>query len=279
MNSMNEFIKFSDFQKTVNVTPIKMYRTFSKLRDSEMLQQEIDWRLEGGSLYVIPSKLYFEARKLRPEIEYVNVKSDEIKNLKVKSDESKEVKEKSDKVISNDDKVKSDEFKRNHLKSNENKSEVAALLKEQIDGLKNDKKYLQDQVVVKSEEVANANKERAFLMQNWQELVRENDGLRRQLTSGKGEIKVKSNEISGQEDVPEEKIIESGVGGISEVVSHTTVPQSPQNERGEDFIPEEENSPSSMSEPHTEENFGAGEGTPPPQDYGEDGEVINITSA
>ena len=186
MNSMNDFIKFSDFQKTVNVTPIKMYRTFSKLRDSEMLQQEIDWRLEGGSLYVIPSRLLVEAQKLRPEIEYVNVKSDEIK---MKSNGSEEESEKSTETVSNDDKPKSNENKRNHLKSNENKSEVVALLKEQIDGLKNDKKYLQDQVVVKSEEVANANKERAFLMQNWQGLVQENDVLRRQLASGKGEIK------------------------------------------------------------------------------------------
>ena len=127
---MNDFIKFSDFQKTVNVTPIKMYRTFSKLRDAETLQQEIDWRLEGGSLYVIPSRLLVEAQKLRPEIEYVNVKSGEIK---MKSSGSEEASEKSTETISNDDKVKSNEFKRNHLISDENKSEVVALLKEQID--------------------------------------------------------------------------------------------------------------------------------------------------
>ena len=66
---------------------------------------------------------------------------------------------------------------------------------------------------------------------------------------------------------------------VVEASHHTTPPQSPQNERGEDFTPEEENSPSSMSEPHTEENFGAGEGTPPPQDYSDGEKVINTTSA
>ena len=200
---MNDFIKFSQFQKQVNVSPIMMWRTFKKLRDGEFLQQEIDWRLEGGSLYVVPSRLYLEAQKLRPEIEYVNVKSDEINKTKMKSGESEETSEKSDETISNDDKVKSNEFKRNHLKSDEIKSEVVALLKEQIDGLKTDKKYLQDQVIVKSEEVANANKERAFLMQNWQGLVQENDVLRRQLTSGGREIKVKSEEVEQPENIPD----------------------------------------------------------------------------
>ncbi len=271
---MNEFIKFSDFQKTVNVTPIKMYRTFSKLRDSEMLQQEIDWRLEGGSLYVVPSRLLVEAQKLRPEIEYVNVKSDEIK---MKSNGSEEASEKSTETNSSGDKLKSDEFKRNHLKSNEIKNEVVTLLKEQIDGLKNDKKYLQDQVVVKSEEVANANKESAFLMQNWQELVRENDGLRRQLTSGKGEIKVKSDEINNQEIISEKKS-ETEVGEVVGASQHPSPPQSPHDERDGVLPPEEGNTPPSMSESHAEEIFGAGEGMPPPQDYGEDEGVVPTTS-
>ena len=131
--------------------------------------------------------------------------------------------------------------------------------------------------MVKSEEVANANKERAFLMQNWQQLVQENDVLRRQLTGGRNEIKVKSDEITEQEIISKQKL-ESEVGGVAKVVSHTTPPQSPQNERGEDFPPEEGSPPSSESEPHTEENFG-GEETPPPQDYGEGGGVINTTSA
>ena len=87
---MDDFIKFSDFQKTVNFTPIKMWRTFNKLRDAEILQHEIDWRLEGGSLYVVPSRLYVEARKLRPEIEYVSGKSNEINETKIKSDGSVE---------------------------------------------------------------------------------------------------------------------------------------------------------------------------------------------
>ena len=89
---------------------------------------------------------------------------------------------------------------------------------------------------------------------------------------------MKSNEISGQEDVPEEKIIESGVGGVAKVVSHITPPQSPHDERDEVFPPEEGNTPPSMSEPHTEENFGAGAGTPPPQDYGEGEGVVPTTS-
>ena len=169
--------------------------------------------------------------------------------------------------------MKSDEFKRNHLKSNENKSEVIALLKEQIEGLKTDKEYLQDQVTVKSEEVANANKERAFLMQNWQELVQENDVLRRQLTSGKVEINVKSNEINDQEIVTEQK---PKVGEVVGASHHPTPSQPPQNERGEDFTPEKGDSPSSESEPHTEQNFGE-EGILP-QDYGKGEEVINTTS-
>ncbi len=72
-----------------------------------MLQQETDWRLEGGSLYVIPSRLLVEAQKLRPEIEYVNMKSDE----------SEKASEKSTETISNDNKLNSNESKRNHLKS------------------------------------------------------------------------------------------------------------------------------------------------------------------
>lgn len=202
------------------------------------------------------------------------MKSDEIK---VKSSGSEEASGKSGETISNDDKLKSDEIKRNHLKSNENKSEIVALLKEQIDGFKNDKKYLQDQVMVKSEEVANANKERAFLMQNWQELVQENDVLRRQLTSGGSEIKVKSDEIKEQEIITEQKI-DSEVGGVAKVVSYTTPLQSPQNERDEDFPPPPEETLPSMSESHTEENFGVGEGTPPPQDYGEGEGVVPTTS-
>ena len=79
-------------------------------------------------------------------------------------------------------------------------------------------------------------------------------------------------------EVVSEQKLESEVGGVAKVVSHTTPPQSPQNEQGEDFTSDEVVSPPSMSKSHTEENFGAGEGTPPPQDYGEDGEVINITS-
>jgi len=242
-----------------------------------MLQQEIDWRLEGGSLYVIPSRLLVEAQKLRPEIEYVNVKSDEINKTKLKSVGSEEASEKSTEAISNDDKVKSNEFKRNHLKSDEIKSEVVALLKEQIDGLKNDKKYLQDQVVVKSEEVANANKERAFLMQNWQGLVQENDVLRRQLASGKGEIKVKSDEISEREIISEEKS-EAEVGEVVGASHHPSPPQSPHDERDGVLPPEEGDTPPSMSESHAEEIFGAGVGTPPPQDYTEDEGVVPTTS-
>jgi len=78
-------------------------------------------------------------------------------------------------------------------------------------------------------------------------------------------------------EVVSEQKIDSEVGGVAKVVSYTTPPQSSQNERGEDFTPEEGNPPSSMSEPHTEENFG-GEETPPPQDYAEGGGVINTTS-
>ena len=250
-----------------------MWRTFKKLRDGEFLQQEIDWRLEGGSLYVVPSRLYLEAQKLRPEIEYVNVKSDEIK---VKSSGSEEAGEKSGETISNDDKLKSNEFNRNHLISDENKSEVVALLKEQIDGLKNDKKYLQDQVVVKSEEVANANKERAFLMQNWQGLVKENDVLRRQLTSGKAEIKMKSGEIKEQEIITEQEL-ESQVAEVVGASQHTTPSQSPQIEHHEDLESEGESFPPSMSEPHTRQIFEEGE-TLPPQDYGESEEVVPTTS-
>jgi len=271
---MNDFIKFSQFQKQVNVSPIMMWRTFKKLRDGEFLQQEIDWRLEGGALYVVPSRLYVEAQKLRPEIEYVNVKSDEIK---VKSNIGEEAKEEPTESISNNDKTKSNDFKRNHLKSDESKSEVVALLKEQIDGLKNDKKYLQDQVVVKSEEVANANKERAFLMQNWQVLVQENDVLRRQLTSGKGEIKVKSDEIKEQEIITEQKI-EPEVIDVVGASHHPTPHQSPQNERDEDFPPPPEETLPPIPEPHTEENLEAGEGIPPPQDYGEGEGVVPTTS-
>ena len=161
------------------------------------------------------------------------------------------------------------------MKTNENESEVVALLKEQIEGLKTDKKYLQDQVGVKSEEVANANKERAFLMQNWQDLVRENDVLRRQLTSGRGEIEVKLEKVEQPENIPEQKLEPEG-GGAVEVIHHTTPPQSPQIKHYEDLEPEEVNSPSSESEPHTEQNFGE-DGTPPPQDYGEGEEVINTT--
>jgi len=79
-------------------------------------------------------------------------------------------------------------------------------------------------------------------------------------------------------EVVSEQKLESEVGGVAKVVSHTTPPQSSQNEQGEDFTPEEENPPSSMPESHTEENFGE-EGTPPPQDYGGGGGVINTTSA
>ena len=78
-------------------------------------------------------------------------------------------------------------------------------------------------------------------------------------------------------EVVSEQKIDSEVGGVAKVVSYTTPPQSSQNERGEDFTPEEGNPPSSMSEPHTEENFG-GEETPPPQDYAEGEGVINTTS-
>ena len=273
---MSDFIKFSQFQKEVNVSPIMMWRTFKKLREGDYLQKEIDWRLEGGALYVVPARLYTEARKLRPEIEYVNVKSNEIKNPKVKSDGSEEAREKSDEVISNSEEMKSDEIKRNHLKSDEIKSEVVALLKEQIDGLKNDKKYLQEQVTVKSEEVANANKERAFLMQSWQNLVHENDDLRRQLTSGKSEIKVKSDEITEQEIISERKP-EPEVGGVVGASYHSTPPQSPQNELGEDFPPEEGISPSSMSEPHTEQDFGEEGTSQQVEDHGEGEEVVPTT--
>jgi len=239
---MDDFIKFSDFQKTVNFTPIKMWRTFNKLRDAEILQHEIDWRLEGGSLYVVPSRLYVEARKLRPEIEYVSGKSNEINETKMKSDGSVEASEESNETISNGGKPKSNEFIRNQMKTNENESEVVALLKEQIEGLKTDKKYLQDQVGVKSEEVANANKERAFLMRNWQDLVQENDVLRRQLTSGRGEIEVKSEEVEQQENVPAQKL-ESEGGEAVEVIHHTTPPQSPQIEHHEDLESEDVYSP------------------------------------
>ena len=78
-------------------------------------------------------------------------------------------------------------------------------------------------------------------------------------------------------EVVSEQKIDSEVGGVAKVVSYTTPPQSSQNERGEDFTPEEGNPPSSMSEPHTEENFG-GEETLPPQDYAEGEGVINTTS-
>jgi len=247
-----------------------MWRTFNKLRDAEILQHEIDWRLEGGSLYVVPSRLYVEARKLRPEIEYVSGKSNEINETKMKSDGSVEASEESNETISN-------EFIRNQMKTNGNESEVVALLKEQIEGLKTDKKYLQDQVGVKSEEVANANKERAFLMQNWQDLVQENDVLRRQLTSGRGEIEVKSEEVEQQENVPAQKL-ESERGEAVEVIHHTIPPQSPQIEYHEDLESEDVYSPSSESKPHTEENFGAGEGIPPPQDYGEGEGVVPTTS-
>ena len=77
--------------------------------------------------------------------------------------------------------------------------------------------------------------------------------------------------------MPERKP-EPEVGEVVGASYHSTPHQPPQNGRDEDFAQEEGIPASSMSESHTEENFGAGEGTPPPQDYGEDGEVINTTS-
>jgi len=267
-------MKFSDFQKTVNVTPIKMYRTFNKLRDAKTLQQEIDWKMEGGSLYVTPSRLYVEARKLRPEIEYVSVKSSEIKT---KSEGGEVVSQKSDEEISMDKEVNSNEFIRNHLKTNENKNEVVTLLKEQIAELKTDKKYLQGRVIVKTKEVEDINKERAFLMQNWQKFVEENDDLRRQLTSGESEIRVKSVDVDEQ-GVPTEQKFEVENGQVSETVGDTPPPETPPDDHHDDFTSENMDTPSSEEEPHTEENF-AGEEVPSEQENGGGGGVVNTTSA
>jgi len=83
---------------------------------------------------------------------------------------------------------------------------------------------------------------------------------------------VTSEAVSEQKPKPK-------VGEVVGASHHITPPQSPQNERGEDFPPEEGNPPSSMSESHTEENFGVGEGTPPTQDHGEGEEVVPTTYA
>jgi len=80
-----------------------------------------------------------------------------------------------------------------------------------------------------------------------------------------------------ESEVMSERKPEPKVGEVVGASHHPAPPQSPQNERGEDFPPEEENSPSSMSESHTEENFGAEEGTPSPQDYSEGEEVVPTT--
>jgi len=58
---------------------------------------------------------------------------------------------------------------------------------------------------------------------------------------------------------------------------HPTPPQSPQIDHHEDFPPEEENSPSSMSESHTGQIFEE-EDIPPPQDDGEGEGVVPTTS-
>jgi len=81
-----------------------------------------------------------------------------------------------------------------------------------------------------------------------------------------------------ESEVMSERKPEPRVGEVVGASHHPAPPQSSQNERGEDFPPEEENSPSSMSESHREENFGVGEGVPPPQDYGEDEGVVPTTS-
>lgn len=79
MISMEDFIKLSEFQKMVTFSPIKTWRIFDKLCQGNVLKEEIDWKKEAGEIYVIPSRLFLEAKKLRPEIEYLNVKSNDFK--------------------------------------------------------------------------------------------------------------------------------------------------------------------------------------------------------
>jgi len=203
----------------VTFTPIKTWRIFNKLCQGNVLKEGIDWKKEAGEIYVIPSRLFLEAKKLRPEIEYQNVKSDEITPEQKKEQPQKETKKKP-----SGNKDSSSEIKRFQMKSDE----ITELLKEQVKELKGDKVYLQKQVGEKTEENKSLHMERAYLMKDWRGLVKENDNLRSMLTSRENEA-TETVEETHQESEPQAK--DKEVAGEEKPKSSTTVKDSqPDNE-------------------------------------------------
>ena len=99
--------------------------------------------------------------------------------------------------------------------------------------------------------------------------------LRLQL--GAGTPHLSKNVMEEQENAPEQKPEPEAVEVVG-ASHHTTPSQSPQTGHHEDFVSDEVISPSSISKPHTEEDFG-GEETPPPPDYYEGENNIDTTYA
>lgn len=216
---MDDFIKFSEFQKLVSLTPIKTWRTFDKLRHGKALKEGIDWKSEDGSLYVVPSRLFVEAKKLRPEIQYVNDGNVKSNDFKMNSNEISSGENDKEKIIEKENRISDNansesDFKRNQMNSNE----IVKLLKSQIEELKKDKSYFKEQARGKAGETQHLHKERVLLMREWQKLVGENDALRRQITDGEVEV-------SGESDEPETGETDS-----------QTPSQTSQNERDETYI-------------------------------------------
>jgi hypothetical protein len=69
---MSEFTTFTAFHKSVNLAYSTLSRACKKLRDSGILQEGVDWKLEDGILYVDASRFFVELVKHRPDAKWVN---------------------------------------------------------------------------------------------------------------------------------------------------------------------------------------------------------------
>jgi len=287
---MSDFIPFKEFHKDTNLSYQQLLRTFHKVRkgkDFPLLEGE-DYHYEGkddvsgrtGILFVNPVLLFPKLKKQRIDLAHVvsPVIPDETiavsHETNVKPSENRQTKENHEEAVSGGFNVVQD---KTEVKPSETTQiELVRSLTNQLEAKDKQIERKDGQIDDLTDTINKLEVNRYGL----QEALEKAHSVVYSLTQGEGKDSKggagEAEEVKEQEGVPEQKP-EPEVGEVVGASYPPTPHQPSQNGQDEDFTPEEGIPPSSISEPHTEENFGVGEGTPPPQDYGEDGEVINTT--
>ena len=275
-DNADNMIPFKELQGTLVerdnrvCSSMRSWRAFIRLRKGGFLKAGFDWKdkefTDKHNHYVNPDRFLEEVKKLKNYSD-IKLKSDTsitpITPLITQENEGKE-------------KVNlSSDVNNDNVESNNDNASGNTYLEKYVSELEQDKKRF-----IKEKEDMEARF--AMVFSGYDRVQKELYASEKEVTKlrlqlGASTPHLSKNVMEEQENAPEQKPEPEAVEVVG-ASHHTTPSQSPQTGHHEDFVSDEVISPSSISKPHTEEDFG-GEETPPPPDYYEGKNNIDTTYA